>query len=817
VANSVLYTTVANVAAIPGSPTNNTAVEVTNSAGIESFTPLSGLPAGFIGSSGLSVRIIYQTAGTTWTWIQYYPNDPEARYLKLAGGTLTGALTLSGAPSSGLQAATKTYVDTADATLTTAAAAAQTKANAAVVRAGDTMTGALGITAGTAGAPSLYFAGDTNTGIYSPGADTLAFVEGGVEAMRIDSLGNVGIGAAPGAYRLDVAGGIARILNQGATSALEIGLGTTTSQNAFVDLITDTTYTDYGLRLIRDSSGANAVSQLAHRGTGQLSIRTQDAGPITFYTTNTERARIDSSGRVGIGTSAPSCVLQAVGSATVSSQVNVAAQIGPNVTSDVLIGSINGNVPFIASQGAYQLQLRTNNAAALTIDSSQRVGIGTTSPTESLQVDGNILSNSGFVRSSVAGGSAITTRGFRQSIDGTEYLAIYHDNSGAVFNVNSSERARIDSSGRLLVGTSTASGSALLQVSGDAQVQSLNGGPIAGSRNRIINGDMRIDQRNAGASVNLADGVYNLDRWQGSVSQASKVTIQRSTTAATGFTHSQLLTVSSAMTFGAGDYCGNAQSIEGFNVSDLGFGTANAKTVTVSFWARSSVTGTYSVAFHNEASNRSCAKAYTISAANTWEYKTITFQGDTSGTWLTDNSVGMKVYFALGMGSTYGGATDGTWNSTLKLAVTGQTNWASTAGATFYITGVQLEPGSVATPFERRSYGAELALCQRYFQLAGNGCTGDAVTANTIEFMEKFTVPMRAAPTVSWNTGKNARFRYGTNDMTNGGVTSLSNTISTTEGVWSQQNGYVSLTAYVPVFSRHNASDGLFMQCSAEL
>ncbi len=278
-----------------------------------------------------------------------------------------------------------------------------------------------------------------------------------------------------------------------------------------------------------------------------------------------------------------------------------------------------------------------------------------------------------------------------------------------------------------------------------AQLSSLNGGALSGARNRIINGDMRIDQRNAGASVNLADGVYNLDRWQGSVSQASKVTIQRSTTAATGFTHSQLLTVSSAMTFGAGDYCGNAQSIEGFNVSDLGFGTANAKTVTVSFWARSSVTGTYSVAFHNEATNRSCAKAYTISAANTWEYKTITFQGDTSGTWLTDNSVGMKVYFALGMGSTYGGATDGTWNSTLKLAVTGQTNWASTAGATFYITGVQLEAGSVATPFERRSYGQELALCQRYYSIK----TQQIVAAASPAVPVTYKVTMRAVPTIA--------------------------------------------------------------------
>jgi hypothetical protein len=138
---------VANVAAIPGSPSNNTAIEVTDSTGIQSFTPLAGKPAGFTGSSGLSVRIVYTTTGSTWNWIQYFPNDPETRYLKLSGGTLTGALTLSGAPSSNLHAATKAYVDSADATLTSAAAAAQSTANAALPKSGGTMTGAITLAA----------------------------------------------------------------------------------------------------------------------------------------------------------------------------------------------------------------------------------------------------------------------------------------------------------------------------------------------------------------------------------------------------------------------------------------------------------------------------------------------------------------------------------------------------------------------------------------------------------------------------------------------------------------------------------------------
>ena len=282
-----------------------------------------------------------------------------------------------------------------------------------------------------------------------------------------------------------------------------------------------------------------------------------------------------------------------------------------------------------------------------------------------------------------------------------------------------------------------------------------------GFKNRIINGAMMIDQRNAGASVNLTDGVYNLDRYQGSVSQASKVTVQRSSTAPAGFANSQVLTVSSAMTFGAGDYCGNAQAIEGYNVSDLGFGTASAQTVTMSFWVRSSVTGTYSVALHNSAFDRTCAKAYTISASNTWEQKTVTFTGDTSGTWLTNNGTGLKVYFALGMGSTYGGGTDGAWSSTPKLAVTGQTNWASNAGATFYITGVQLEKGSTATSFDYRPYGTELALCQRYYQKSfpqgtapaqNAGTTGcafgqSAAASGCAPCWVNFPVVMRATPT----------------------------------------------------------------------
>jgi hypothetical protein len=238
---------------------------------------------------------------------------------------------------------------------------------------------------------------------------------------------------------------------------------------------------------------------------------------------------------------------------------------------------------------------------------------------------------------------------------------------------------------------------------------------LQGFRNRIINGDMRIDQRNAGASVTATSSFpFSVDRWWGYEDATGSFTMQRSTTAPAGFTNSVVLTVSSADTsLGAAEQYIFNQSIEGLNVSDLGWGTANAKTVTLSFWVRSSVTGTYPVAIINSASNRSYVSTYSISSANTFEYKTITIPGDTSGTWLTDNGIGLMVRFSLGAGSDFQ-TTANQWNGSYELTTSSCTNLMATSGATLHLTGVQLEVGSVATPFERRDYGRELIMCQRY-------------------------------------------------------------------------------------------------------
>ena len=234
-------------------------------------------------------------------------------------------------------------------------------------------------------------------------------------------------------------------------------------------------------------------------------------------------------------------------------------------------------------------------------------------------------------------------------------------------------------------------------------------------KNRIINGAMVIDQRNAGASVTATDAGYTLDRWQTFSGAASKFTVQQTTTAPTGFNNSLKVTSSSAYTAGAGEAFSVNQNIEGYNVADLGFGTANAKTITISFWVQSSLTGTFSAAIRNSAANRSYPFTYTISSANTWTQASVTIAGDTTGTWLTTNGIGLALIFNLGSGSNFLG-TAGAWNSNFNTGATGSVSIVGTNGATFYITGVQLEAGSTATSFDYRPYGTELALCQRYFE-----------------------------------------------------------------------------------------------------
>jgi hypothetical protein len=272
-------------------------------------------------------------------------------------------------------------------------------------------------------------------------------------------------------------------------------------------------------------------------------------------------------------------------------------------------------------------------------------------------------------------------------------------------------------------------------------------------RNRIINGDMRIDQRNAGAAV-TASSSFPVDRFVIRYSMDGTCSVQQDSDAPLGFTNSLKFTTTAADT----DLT-STQSVrfeyraEGRDVADLGFGSASAKTITLSFWVRSSLTGTFGGSLMNSANDRSYPFNYTISAANTWEQKTITVAGDTTGTWLADNGIGIRVFFGLGAGTDRSG-TAGAWASDQYWSATGAVSVIGTLDATWYITGVQLEVGSVATPFERRPFGAELALCQRYLPafratstedeaFATGGFANGTVFTSTI----KFPVTARVPPT----------------------------------------------------------------------
>ena len=299
---------------------------------------------------------------------------------------------------------------------------------------------------------------------------------------------------------------------------------------------------------------------------------------------------------------------------------------------------------------------------------------------------------------------------------------------------------QIDGSGVIVAASNTAISLSANSVAnnqfqtGSVENYMLAQGSSFGIRNKIMNGAMVIDQRRAGAAFTPgSNGLYSLDRWMCSVVNASsKFSVQRDSSANTvaGFTSSLKITSLSAYSVGATDIQGVQQKIEGYNVADLNWGTANAKPVTISFWVRSSLTGTFGAALQNGAVDRSYPFTYTIVAANTWEQKTITILGDTTGTWLTTNGIGLRINFSVGTGTTYSG-TAGAWASGEYDSVTGAVSVVGTNGATWYITGVQLEKGTQSTPFEYRPFGKELMLCQRYYEKSFPVETAPAVNIMT--------------------------------------------------------------------------------------
>lgn len=317
---------------------------------------------------------------------------------------------------------------------------------------------------------------------------------------------------------------------------------------------------------------------------------------------------------------------------------------------------------------------------------------------------------------------------------------------------------------------------------------------------------MVVAQRGTAAVTASGTEQFPVDRF-GAVNTVGTVTFQQSSTAPAGFSKSIVATVTGTGSYSTSGYTALFHRIEGYNVADCGFGTASAKQMTLSFWVQSSVIGTYSVSFGNNAGNRWLYRNFTVNAANTWEYKTVQFVGDISGTWTTDNTTGLSVSFQLGRGTSTDG-TENTWSSSTIVSSAGNVDFAANSGATFYVTGVQLEQNYQPTPFEQRPIGVELQLCQRYYYRRTATVTAEMIISgfqpanSNIVFTWFHPQPMRSSPSIAafggtWsavnsaagplysNVGANAMNVYIT---VNGGI-----------GNTNQSSRYSEIGAYIEV------------------
>ena len=311
----------------------------------------------------------------------------------------------------------------------------------------------------------------------------------------------------------------------------------------------------------------------------------------------------------------------------------------------------------------------------------------------------------------------------------------------------------------------------------------LGAGNASIMKNRLINGNMSISQRYGTTSTILSATGYSLDRWNAFVGDGGsgiRYSFQQVSTAPTGFSNSVLITTTTSGTSNASDRYFIQQSVEGFNFADCGWGTADAKTVTISFWVRSSLTGTFGGALGNENQDRAYPFTYTISSANTWEYKSITVAGDTTGTWTgATNGTGVKLYLNIATGSTRTG-TAGSWSANYYTNATGAVNLGQTASATINWTGVQLEVGSSATGFEYVNYQTSLANCQRYYwQQSGIASTvttigsGMVYATTDVRCSVQNPVTMRTTPTITF-TG--SAFEYERANLSRGTLASMNST-----------------------------------------
>jgi hypothetical protein len=468
----------------------------------------------------------------------------------------------------------------------------------------------------------------------------------------------------------------------------------------------------------------------------------------------------------------------------------------------VATGVWNGTAIGIAYGGTGQATASAgfNALSPITTTGDLIIGNGTNSATRlPIGLNSYVLTSNGTTATWAASGSG----GSGTVNSGTQYQLGYYASTGTAISGNSNIKTDANSNLNLAATSAT-----------------LNSANTFGFKNRIINGGMVIDQRNAGASITPTNMQFPLDRWSIYTTLTSKISTQQlSSSPPTGFVNYLGATVIATATLGASDYFSIRQYIEGFNTSDFAWGTANAKSATLSFWVYSNLTGTFGGSLSNNGST--CYPfSYSIPTANTWTQISITVTGPTSGTFNTNNSCGILLCLSAGTGTTYSG-TAGAWGSTFYMSATGATSIMGTVGNYLYITGVQLEVGTQATSFDFRDYGRELILCQRYFNLLADGRVNTIslianVSANsttTIIGAFFFPVRMRTTPTLV-TTVASYRANLSTSDAnsTNTPTFGFGSTIS---GRY-DQDGFTGLVLGGAGIVRLNTDSG-YIAMSAEL